>query len=485
MALPNVNVNVTEESYIPINSTIPFVPAVIIKTKSGPIGTIETIRSESQFVKMFGESDESVPSAYGIQAYLRSYSFVYVTRVAGTSAAEGTVTVKGNLESEGGETDLITGKTNYKTDMLNGIPLQLVYDKASKKIYLQITINGNTTTSIKENLDLSTTTADLIEAALTKIVDSINSANIGITLTNAFTDKTSGDPKLADFTTLEGNFENGDSGNTSIENSAVIEAIDKYTQPELGVDVLTHPEFTDFEVVDYSTKIAENTNSMVIISRPEKTVDEVTTAIENYPLSNSLAIYYPNVYYSGFNAEIPAAIAVLTAYAKNDIVNKWGAPAGVNRGELSLVQRLAVNLSKSDMTTLYDGTVPVNCINDISGIGFIVWGQKTTGTNTIYQDRINVARLVKYVTKQAYLISYEYLFEPIEQKLFSRWTLAMNGFLDTLITNSAISEYSTLMDSTNNTAETIAKNELHARVRIKPLEVAEFIDIDLVITDQV
>ena len=61
----------------------------------------------------------------------------------------------------------------------------------------------------------------------------------------------------------------------------------------------------------------------------------------------------------------------------------------------------------------------------------------------------------------------------------------MNAFLDTLITNSAISEYKTVMDSSNNTEETIAKNELHALIRIKPLEVAEFIDIDLVITDQV
>lgn len=485
MALPNVNVNVSEESYIPINSTIPFVPAVIIKTKSGPIGTIETIRSESQFIRMFGNSDTTVPSAYGIQVYLRSYSFVYVTRVAGNSAAVGTVKVSGTQVSEETELGLITGVTNYKTDMYNGIPLQLVYDTQGKKIYLQITVNGTTTTSVKENLDMSTATADLLSAALDKLVDSFNSTNLGITLTNAFTNKTSSDPMINTFTTLEGNFVDGDSGNDTIDNDVVIAAIDKYTQPELGVDVLTHPEFTDYEVIQHSVKIAENTNSMIITSSSAPTVDEVQTAIENYPLSNSLAIYYPDVYYNNFAAPIPASIAVLHAYAMNDIVNKWGAPAGVNRGNLTLVQKLAVNLSKTDMTALYDGTIPVNCINDISGVGFIVWGQKTTGTNTIYQDRINVARLVKYVTKQAYLISYEYLFEPIEQKLFSRWTLAMNGFLDTLITNSAISEYSTLMDGTNNTAETIAKNELHARVRIKPLEVAEFIDIDLVITDQV
>ena len=485
MALPNVNVNVTEESYIPINSQVAFVPAVILKTKSGPIGTVETIKSESQFIKKFGNSDTTVPAAYGIQTYLRTYSYVYVTRVAGTDAAIANLTIQGEETDSETPVDLITAQTVYKTDMFNGIPVELVYDDTGKKIYIQFVSNNVTTTSIKENIDLSTATADLLSQALDKIVDSFNSANVGITLKNAYADKTSGDTMVKSFTTLSANFESGNSGNTTIDNDAVIDAIDLYVKPELGVDVIIHPEFTDFEVVEHSTKIAESTNSMVLVSSNAENVENVITAVENYPMSNSLAIYYPDVYYSGFSAPIPASVAVLSAYAKNDSVNKWGAPAGVNRGNLTLVQKLAVILSKSDMAELYDNEIPVNCINDISGVGFIVWGQKTTGTNTLYQDRINIARLVKYVTKQAYLISYDYLFEPIEQKLFSRWSLTMNGFLDTLITNSAISEYKTVMDSSNNTEETIAKNELHALIRIKPLEVAEFIDIDLVITDQV
>lgn len=485
MALPNVNVNVTEESYIPINSQVSFVPAVILKTKSGPINTVEIVKSESQFIKKFGNSDTTVPAAYGIQTYLRTYSYLYVTRVAGLDAAEGVVTLQGEGSESSSPVSLITGKSVYKTDMFNGIPLNLVYDETGKKIYLEFIMNSVVTNSIKENIDLSTATADVLSAALDKIVDSFNSANIGIVLTNEFKNKTPGDEMIESFKTITANFESGNSGNTSIDNSAVTAAIDLYVKPELGVDVIIHPEFTDFEVVEYSTKIAESTNSMVLVSSNAENVDGVITAVENYPKSNSLAIYYPDVYYSGFSAPIPASVAVLSAYAKNDSVNKWGAPAGVNRGNLTLVQKLSVILSKSDMAELYDNGIPVNCINDISGVGFIVWGQKTTGTDTLYQDRINIARLVKYVTKQSYLISYNYLFEPIEQKLFSRWSLTMNAFLDTLITNSAISEYRTVMDSSNNTEETIANNELHALIRIKPLEVAEFIDIDLVITDQV
>ena len=39
MAIPNVQVNVTESSFINNSTYIPFIPAVIMKTKSGPIGT--------------------------------------------------------------------------------------------------------------------------------------------------------------------------------------------------------------------------------------------------------------------------------------------------------------------------------------------------------------------------------------------------------------------------------------------------------------
>ena len=72
MALPKVNVNVGEQTLLANNTEIPFVPAVIMKTKSGPIGTIETITSEAQFKALFGESDYTTPSAYAIQVYLRS-----------------------------------------------------------------------------------------------------------------------------------------------------------------------------------------------------------------------------------------------------------------------------------------------------------------------------------------------------------------------------------------------------------------------------
>ena len=41
------------------------------------------------------------------------------------------------------------------------------------------------------------------------------------------------------------------------------------------------------------------------------------------------------------------------------------------------------------------------------------------------------------------------------------------------------------MDEENNTEETISQNKLIGQIRVKPTEVAEYIDIDFVLTSQV
>ena len=121
MALPKVNVNVNEQTLIAANNTIPFVPAVLLKTKSGPIGTVETITSEAQFKAIFGESDYTTPSAYALQTYLRSYSYVLVTRLANEEAAKKGKGVMTFTPDSKEAVNLITIDTEYKTDLFNNL----------------------------------------------------------------------------------------------------------------------------------------------------------------------------------------------------------------------------------------------------------------------------------------------------------------------------------------------------------------------------
>ena len=503
MALPRVNVNVQEETLLTNNSVIPFVPAILMKTKSGPIGTIETITSESQFRALFGNSDYTVPSAYAIQVYLRSYAYVLVTRLANTSATEGTATlaaiIPGEREEDNPTTlNLLTVKTDYKTDMFNGKELKLVYDGTAHKLWIDLSaITGKNTISIKEDFTADSAKAPALEAVLEKLVASVNSAKLGFTLTNVYTNKIDSDfvPPAAIFVDgITTNIVNGNSGNeTALDATKVNEMIDMYDSPERNIDVMVIPEYTSYEVVNHATELALKNNFMVLVAANKTKTDPIETVVSRYNTNNrgSLALYYPDVHYRGFvdnngnPVNIPISIAVLHAYARNDTITKWGAPAGVNRGTLTLVNELAEVVSEDTISKLYDADIPINCLNNISGRGFIVWGNKTaTGTSDFF-DRINVSRLVKYITKQAYAISWNYIFEPITDAIYADWTVKVDSLLRNIKENYGIEAYEVIMDDTINTPETIAQNQLNGIIRIKPQEVAEFINIDFRITDTI
>ena len=308
---------------------------------------------------------------------------------------------------------------------------------------------------------------------------------LGFEATNMFVSKTAEDtiPEIlsSNITAIAG----GDSGLERLEDNAVNAFIDGYATSGMSIDVMVIPEYTSATVVNYATSKAEEFGFMVITSPNSTDVSSCINDIQSFTKSESLAVYYPIVKYTNFNATIPASIAVLNAYAKNDNINKWLAPAGTNRGILSLVSNTEIKLNDDSLDTLYNNAVPVNPIKYIDNIGYAVWGQKTTATQMLYMDRINIARLVKYIYKEVNTISHQYLFEPISDKTFSGWKLRVASLLENLKAGNAITDFTYKMDSENNTEETIAQNMLIGSVRVKPTEVAEFIDIDFVLTSQV
>ena len=485
--IPRVKVNVSEDTTRYFTTNVDFVPVVIMKTMSGNIGTREVVRSESEFIQKFGKGNDQTPSAYAIQAYLRTYSYVYVTRLAGPSAAFGSakMSVSEEVEEETVTTDLLNFKTTYKTESFNGVEFKLINDTEAGKLYVTAVINSSTVTSVKENYAAGATAVDLSKA-LDTICSSLNAMNLGVEVTNLYTDKIVGDHVPAIGTVVSAIAE-GNSGLTGITDEIVLNAINLYDTSEIQVDTMSIPEFTAANIVNAGVAVAEQRGFMFIASPTSRDYSTCITDVQNYAKSNSLAIYFPNVLYSGFNTPIPASVAVLTGYARNDNINKWLSPAGTTRGYLPLVSDLDVasKLTEENMSDLYDNAIPVNCIKYVPNNGYVIWGQKTTDTSAIYMDRINIARLVKFVYREVYNLSSDFLFEPINETTFTAWKLRVEALLADIKTNQGILAYSYKMDDENNTEATIAQNYLIGQVRIKPTEVAEFIDIDFVLTSEV
>jgi len=484
--IPRVKLSVSEDTTRYYTTSVDFVPVIIMKTMSGDIGTRQIIRSESEFIAKFGKGTADTPAAYAIQSYLRTYSFIYVTRVASSSAAYGTakLTVK---DAENNDIDLLSFKTTYKTASFNGTELKLVYDEETKKLFVTTVINSSTVTSVKQTIDLSTATAVTISEALDVIVNSINAMSLGFKATNLYVNKVETDAKPVIGAEKVCAVSEGDSGLTGIQNNDVIAAINEYAASDIQIDVLVAPEFTSTEVITAGVKAAEEFGFMYLASPSASEFSTAITEVVTYPKSESLAVYWPNVKYANFDTVIPASVAVLTAYARNDNINKWLSPAGVNRGTLSLVTELNVpgNLTEEEMSDLYDNLIPINVIKYVPNTGYVVWGQKTTATDKVYMDRINIARLVKYVYREVYNISTEFLFEPINENTFTNWGLRVSSLLEDIKTNQGIIDYRYKMDEENNTEATIAENYLIGQISVKPTEVAEFIDIDFVLTSEV
>ena len=482
--LPNVRVSIAEEVTQNVSTFNTFLPLAILKTKTGPIGTEVLVNSTRAFTNTFGTPDASTPEAFGLYQYIKNYGQAYVVRVASSSAAEATATITSG--SGAGAIELISIESVYKTDELNGKDVSLVYDSTNNKLYISFTYGDTVINSIKETINYSTAKADDLEAALDKIIGSFNEAQNYLVLENEFTEKTSEDDKPAAFTELKGTLTGGVNGNTSITDETVNTLIEKYRGSDLGIDAILAPGFESATVINKLAAVAKD-SSFIAIASLSGNATSIVAATNSIVANASLALYADKVkLVEDTSIEVPACIAVLPAYITRNQSSKWLAPAGVTRGTLAFVASTVNSFGDSDLETLYLNTIPVNGLKKISGRGYIVWGQKTADQDSSqYQDRINVVRLCKYLTKEIYNISYDYLFEPITEYTYNAWTLRVESILDEVEAGSGLSAYKVIMDDTINTEETKKANKLIGIVRFKPLEAAEYIEIEFVVTDNV
>jgi hypothetical protein len=510
MAIPNTSISVTESITSGTNTLIPFIPAVILKTKTGPIGQITRVNSKSSFVSLFGNADSTTPAAFALEKYLSKYQYAYVTRASNIAQAKkGTATV--SFKPDTVDVSLLSVETNYMTDLENGKTVKIVTDVTNNKIYLDLSdIFGKTMTTIKEDISIGTVKAAVYDAnhvltggleyILDKLVASANAiTGTPIKITNLFTNKIDTDtvPTTAQFTAgFSGIITEGNSGNdTLLENSVIYGLIDAYDYQNYPIDEMVIPEYRSSDVVNYAVQKGLENFYRVIANATGSTVDNLQSSVVNYVADDkgTLEIYAPDVYYTDFvdsNGNMiacPACIAVLNAYASANNNNQWNAIAGYTNGVLPNVAGLSIKLSKADADKLYDATLPINTINYISSVGYIVWGNKTTysSTSTTFFDRVNIARLVTYMQKKLTQVSWEYLFQPITLSLMTNFKNGLEAICQNVQDSNGISDYSVVCNSSNNTDASIANNELHAEIQIKPTESLEYVMISLSVTDTV
>jgi len=195
--------------------------------------------------------------------------------------------------------------------------------------------------------------------------------------------------------------------------------------------------------------------------------------LEIYDSDNAIKLY------------VPPCGAVLAQYALTDqVTDPWFAPAGLNRGRLltALNVEISPNLGARDI--MYGDGNAVNPIVNFVQDGITIWGQRTLQRKPSALDRVNVRRLMLYLRKVAARFSKYFVFEPNDPITWKLVQRTFDPLLEDVRARRGIREYRVVCDETTNTAARVDRNELWAKIYIKPTKSAEIIVLDFIILAQ-
>ena len=229
----------------------------------------------------------------------------------------------------------------------------------------------------------------------------------------------------------------------------------------------------------------DRTDCFLVYDNTSKT-DSVATAKTNTEARNSsyAATYYPWVQIQdaslGVNRYVPPSTVIAGVYHFNDVVGQpWFAPAGLNRGGIDSAVQAYRKLTQSNRDDLYESNV--NPIATFPGQGVTVFGQKTTQKKASALDRVNVRRLLINLKTFVASSSRNLLFEQNTNSLRNQFLNLVNPYMEEVQANSGLSAFRVVMDDSNNTQETIDRNQLIGQIFIQPTRAAEFIVLDFVV----
>ena len=178
---------------------------------------------------------------------------------------------------------------------------------------------------------------------------------------------------------------------------------------------------------------------------------------------------------------IPASTLIPGVYAYNDRVSEaWFAPAGINRGGMSIVTQAERKLTQADRDTLYTGKV--NPIASFPGRGVVVFGQKTLQTRASALDRVNVRRLLIELKSYISQIADNLVFEQNTAATRNQFLSQVNPYLESVQQRQGLFAFKVVMNETNNDPSVIDRNQLVGAIYIQPTRTAEFIYLDFNIT---
>lgn len=191
--------------------------------------------------------------------------------------------------------------------------------------------------------------------------------------------------------------------------------------------------------------------------------------------------------YDAFNSRyvwVPPCGQTAAIYAYTDRVSElWFAPAGLNRGRLLNVTDIWFSPSLGERDLMYGDGNAVNPIVKFRQDGIVLYGQRTLQRKPTALDRVGVMRLVVYLLKSLSTALKYTVFEPNDEVTWRTVKAFVEPYLETVKSRRGLYDYLVVCDETTNTPDRIDQGIMTVNVLIKPVKAAEFIELNLVVTN--
>ena len=158
----------------------------------------------------------------------------------------------------------------------------------------------------------------------------------------------------------------------------------------------------------------------------------------------------------------------------------WFSPAGEQRGVLNNAVKLALSPNKDQRDLLYKARV--NPIVSQSGVGVMLYGDKTALSYQSAFDRINVRRLFLIVERSLEDVANATLFEFNDAVTRANFVNVVEPFLRDVQAKRGLFDFRVICDETNNTPSVIDNNEFRADIFLKPTRSINYVTLTFVAT---
>jgi len=302
--------------------------------------------------------------------------------------------------------------------------------------------------------------------------------------------------------TFTGGVDYSASGGMKAELSDLTSAYELFSnRDEIAIDYLIMGpgcinEFDSQAKANYIISLAESRKDCMATVGPHRTnvvnitsTDTQTTNLINYfsSLASSSYAVFDSGYkytYDRFNnvfRYIPCNADVAGLMTRTSITTfPWFSPAGQQRGVLNNAVKLAYNPSKAQRDRLYPQRI--NSFITQSGVGTILFGDKTALGYQSAFDRINVRRLFLTVEQALQRAADAQLFEINDELTRANFRNIIEPYLRDIQAKRGLYGFLIVCDSTNNTPDVIDNNEFRADIFLKPAKSINYVTLTFVAT---